>query len=225
MVMADSITLNRHDPSEIGAIFGALSDSSPVKAALAQSLRRTPDQILGPFYPVTQAPDAIDDLTRLPGRSGRAQGDILNVMGRVLNIQGEPVRGAKLELWQANARGRYAHPADKNPTPLDPNFDGAAVLRTDAEGRYRFKTIMPGAYRAGTNTMRPPHIHFRLVGKYDEFVTQMYFQDEALNDQDRFLQSTLPDERSLLICKLLPPTPEFEPDSRLVMFDIVTLKG
>jgi len=223
--MADGGALSQRDPSEIGAIFGTLSESSQVKAALAQSLRRTPDQILGPFYPAAKAPDAIDDLTRLPGRPGRAQGDILNVMGRVLNIQGEPVRGAKLELWQANARGRYTHPADKNPAPIDPNFDGTAVLRTDAEGRYRFKTIMPGAYRAGANTVRPPHIHFRLVGQYDEFVTQMYFQGEALNDQDRFLQSTLPDERPLLVCKLLPPTPEFEPDSRLVMFDIVTLKG
>ena len=70
------------------------------------------------------------------------------------------------------------------------------MLTTDAEGRYRFKTIKPGAYRAGPNTMRPPHIHFRLVGKYDEFITQMYFDREALNDQDRFLQSTLPDETS-----------------------------
>jgi len=223
--MAGSGTLERRDPSEIGAILATLSTSSPVKCPLSQSLRRTPDQILGPFYPVAKAPDAIDDLTHLPGRTGRAEGEILNVMGRILNLKGEPVRGARLELWQANAHGRYTHPADKNSAPLDPNFEGAAVLRTNSEGQYRFKTIKPGAYRAGPNTMRPPHIHFRLVGQYDEFVTQMYFDGEALNDQDRFLQSTLPDERTLLIAKLLPPTPEFEPNSRLVLFDIVTLKG
>lgn len=223
--MGNGGTPNPRNPAEISSIFGTLGESSLVKCALAQSLRRTPDQILGPFYPVAKAPDAIDDLTRLPGRSGRAEGEILNVMGRVLNLQGEPIRGARLELWQANTHGRYSHPADNNPAPLDPNFEGSAVLTTDAEGRYRFKTIKPGAYRAGPNTMRPPHIHFRLVGRYDEFITQMYFDREALNDQDRFLQSALPDERPLLVSKLLPPTPEFEPDSRLVIFDIVTLKG
>jgi protocatechuate 3,4-dioxygenase, beta subunit len=223
--MADDRQRNRRDPSQIGAIFGTLGSSSQVRCVLAQSLRRTPDQILGPFYPVAKAPEAINDLTRLPGRSGRAEGETLNVMGRVLNIQGEPVRGAKLELWQANAHGRYSHPADRNSAPLDPNFEGSAVLTTDSEGRYSFKTIKPGAYRAGPNTMRPPHIHFRLVGQYDEFITQMYFDGEVLNDQDRFLQSTLPDERPLLVSRLLPPTPEFEPDSRLVMFDIVTLRG
>ena len=223
--MANGGTTNLRNPSEISSNFGTLGESSTVKCVLAQSLRRTPDQILGPFYPVAKALDAIDDLTRLPGRSGRAEGEILNVMGRVLNLQGEPIRGARLELWQANTHGRYAHPADNNPAPLDSNFEGSAVLTTDAEGRYRFKTIKPGAYRAGRNTMRPPHIHFRLVGQYDEFITQMYFDREALNDQDRFLQSTLPEERPLLVSKLLPPTPEFEPNSRLVIFDIVTLKG
>ena len=88
-------------------------------------------------------------------------------MGRVLNIKGEPVRGAKLEVWQANAHGRYTHPADMNTAPLDANFEGFALLKTDAEGRYKFKTIKPGAYPTGSNTMRPPHIHFRLSGHDD----------------------------------------------------------
>lgn len=223
--MTESRTLQGRDASEIAAIFATLSDASPVKGALTQSLRRTPDQILGPFYPVAKTPDPTDDLTRLPGRTGRAAGQVLNVMGRVLNLKGEPVCGAKLELWQANAHGRYTHPADRHPAPLDPNFDGFAVLKTDAEGRYRFTTIKPGAYRAGPNTIRAPHIHFRLSGHYDEIVTQMYFEGEELNEQDRFLQSTLPDERPLLVSRLLPPTPEFEADSRLIVFDIVTLEG
>jgi protocatechuate 3,4-dioxygenase beta subunit len=224
--MNKNTTLHRRDALQIAAIFGAMSALSPVKLALAQSARaRTPDQILGPFYPVAKTPDPAGDLTHLPGRAGRAEGQVLNVMGRVLNIKGEPVRGAKLEVWQANTHGRYTHPADTNPAPLDANFEGFAVLKSDAEGRYQFKTIKPGAYPAGPGIVRPPHIHFRLSGHDDELVTQMYFDGEPLNEQDRFLQSAPPDRRVLLIAKLLPPPAELEPDSRLVVFDIVTLKG
>ena len=112
-----------------------------------------------------------------------------------------------------------------NTAPLDANFEGFALLKTDAEGRYKFKTIKPGAYPTGSNTMRPPHIHFRLSGHDDELVTQMYFEGEALNEHDRFLQNALPDRRPLLVARLLAPTPEMEPNSRLVVFDIVTLRG
>jgi len=224
--MTEKKSLHRRDVLHIAALFGAMSALSPVKLALAQSaLKRTPDQILGPFYPVAKTPDLAGDLTQVSGRSGRAEGQVLNVIGRVLNIKGEPVRGAKLEVWQANTHGRYTHPADTNTAPLDPNFEGFAVLKTDAEGRYRFKTIKPGAYPTGPNSMRPPHIHFRLSGHDDELVTQMYFEGEALNEQDRFLQNALPDRRQLLVAKLLPPTPEMETDSRLAVFDIVTLRG
>jgi protocatechuate 3,4-dioxygenase beta subunit len=224
--MKENKALHRRGVLEIAAIFGAMSAFSPVKLALAQSARgRTPDQILGLFYPVGKTPDPAGDLTHLPGRPGRAEGQVLNVMGRVLNIKGEPVPGAKLEAWQANTHGRYTHPADANPAPLDPNFEGFAVLKSDAEGRYQFKTIKPGAYPAGPGIVRPPHIHFRLSGHDDELVTQMYFDGEPLNEQDRFLQSAPPDRRVLLIAKLLPPPAELEPDSRLVVFDIVTLKG
>src|SRR6202453_2723861 len=86
-------------------------------------LLRTPDQILGPFYPVQQAPSLTGDLTR----EGRAQGTVLLLSGRVLTGAGAPVAGAGVEIWQANAAGRYAHPNDSNPKPLDPNFAGSAV--------------------------------------------------------------------------------------------------
>ena len=78
---------------------------------------------------------------------------------------GATLEGARVELWQANAHGRYTHPSDTNPAPLDPNFEGFAVQDTDAEGRYRFKTIKPGAYPATANWMRPPHLHFEVTGK------------------------------------------------------------
>jgi protocatechuate 3,4-dioxygenase beta subunit len=217
--------LHRRDVLQFAAVFGAMSTLSPVKLALAQSpLRRTPDQILGPFYPVGKTPDTAGDLTHLPGKPGRAAGQVINLMGRVLTLKGEAVRDANLEIWQANAAGRYTHSADTNPAPLDPNFEGFAILKTDAEGRYKLKTVKPGAYPAGT-IMRPPHIHVRVSGREDELVTQLYFEGEALNEQDRFLLNVPEVVRPLLIAKLMPPTSDFEPDSKLAVFDIVTLKG
>ena len=156
---------------------GARVPLSPKLAAAEATLQRTPDQILGPFYPLSELPQT-SDLTRVSGRSGRAEGQVLNVIGRVLNLAGEPVSNAKVEVWQANAYGRYTHPSDPNPAPLDPNFEGSAVLTTDSEGRYRFKTIKPAAYPAGPNRMRPAHIHFQVSGRQDKIVTQMYFEDD-----------------------------------------------
>jgi protocatechuate 3,4-dioxygenase, beta subunit len=198
---------------------GVLSSSELIAA---ETLRRTPGQILGPFYPLSELPQ-VSDLTRVPGRAGRANGQVLNVMGRVLNLAGEPVRNAKVEIWQANAHGRYTHPSDTNPAPLDPNFEGSAVLVTDAEGRYRFKTIKPAPYPAGPNFMRPAHIHFQVSGRQDRLVTQMYFENDPYNDRDPFLNSA--GRKELLITKLLDPTPEFDSDSKVVIFDIVVYKG
>jgi protocatechuate 3,4-dioxygenase beta subunit len=160
------------------------------------------------------------DLTRVPGRPGRAEGQVLNVTGRVLNLKGEPVGNATVEIWQANAHGRYSHPSDHNPAPLDPNFEGSAILSTDDDGRYRFKTIKPAAYPAGPNRMRPAHIHFQVSGRQDRLVTQMYFEGDPYNETDRFLQTAL-EQRNLLITKLLPPTQGMEPESKLAVFDIV----
>jgi protocatechuate 3,4-dioxygenase beta subunit len=227
--MSDNRNSGRRDLLKIAAAFSAMGAMSPLKQALAQSrLRRTPDQILGPFYPAMKSADLSGDLTHVPGRTGHAEGQVLNVMGRVRNINGESVRGAKLEVWQANSFGRYTHPADRNPAPLDPNFEGFAALNTDADGRYKFKTVKPGAYPIGPfapGVIRPPHIHLRLVGQEDELVTQMYFEGESLNEKDRWLQSALPGSADLLIAKVLPPPPDLEPNSLLVVFDIVTLRG
>ena len=198
---------------------------SPQLALAEAALQRTPDQILGPFYPLKELPQT-SDLTKVSGRSGRAEGQVINVMGRVLNLAGEPVRGAKFEVWQANTHGRYTHPSDPNPAPLDPNFEGSAVLTTDLEGRYRFKTIKPAAYPAGPNRMRPAHIHFQVSGKQDKIVTQMYFEDDPYNKTDPFLNSVGgPERQELLKKKLLDPPPDFEPGSKLVIFDMVLYKG
>jgi protocatechuate 3,4-dioxygenase, beta subunit len=197
---------------------------SGVNAVFAQALKRTPGEILGPFYPVLKGADQGADLTTIAGKPGRAAGQIIHVMGRVLNLQGQPVQGARVELWQANAQGRYSHPSDTNPAPLDPNFEGFAVQNSDAEGRYRFKTVKPGAYPATANWMRPPHLHFDVTGKVNRVITQMYFPGEALNDKDILLQNIRANKEGLM-ARVLPPTSDVEPDSLLVVWDIVLDKG
>jgi protocatechuate 3,4-dioxygenase, beta subunit len=226
--MHENATLHRRNIMQIAAAFGAMSALSPLRRALAQARQRTPEQILGPFYPVRKMPDPGGDLTHLPGKLGRAAGQVIHVMGRVLDLNGEPVRRAKIETWQANTHGRYTHPNDTNPAPLDTNFEGFGVMTTDAEGRYRFKTIRPGPYPAGQGVIRPPHIHFIVSGR-DKLVTQMYFEGEPLNQRDPFLLSAPAQSRELLIAKQLSPPPELardlEPDSQLIVFDIVVLRG
>ena len=169
------------------ALTGLAVGSALIRPALAQAapLQETPEQILGPFYPLRRGADSDADLTMVDGRSARALGDAIEVSGRVLTVKGEPVEGAMLELWQANAAGRYAHGSDPNTTaPLDPNFQGYAKLRTDRTGAFRFVTVKPGAYPIGGGRSRTPHIHFDISGQTDRLATQMYFPNEALNETD-----------------------------------------
>jgi protocatechuate 3,4-dioxygenase, beta subunit len=183
----------------------------------------TPDQILGPFYPVRKPADGGADLTKLQGRSGTAKGRVIYVMGRVRSVRGEPAPGVRLEIWQANAAGKYTHPHDMNKAPIDPNFEGYANVTTDAEGRFRFKTVKPGAYPVTPNYSRPPHVHFDITGKVNRLITQMYFPGEPLNDKDPLLQQSW--AKDSLIAKVLSPTDKEEPDSQLVVWDIVLIQG
>jgi protocatechuate 3,4-dioxygenase beta subunit len=120
------------------------------------------------------------------------------VHGRVTDISGRPVAGTLLELWQANAAGRYIHKLDQHPAPLDPNFTGAGRCLTDADGNYRFVTIKPGPYpwRNHDNAWRPAHLHFSLFGRAftQRLVTQMYFPGDPLFYQDPIFNS-IRDER------------------------------
>src|SRR3989442_12058861 len=124
---------------------GGFALASPARSVFAQALNRTPGEILGPFYSVLRSVEKTADLTTVPGKPGRAAGQVIYVMGRVLNVQGQPVKGARVELRQANAHGRYTHPSDTNPAPLDPNFEGFARPTPAAQGPSRFKTSKPGA--------------------------------------------------------------------------------
>ena len=214
--------LSRREILRMSTVLGVASAASTRFAIAQTAVQRTPDQILGPFYPLkTLGQNA--DLTKVPGRPGRA-GLVLDVMGQVLNLKGEPVRDAKVEIWQANTYGRYTHPSDHNTAPLDPNFEGSALLTADNDGRYRFKTIKPAAYPAGPNRMRPAHIHFQVSGRQDRLVTQMYFEGDPYLESDRFFQTAL-EQKDLLVAKLLQPTSEMEPESKLVVFNIVLNAG
>ena len=181
-------------------------------------LLTTPPQILGPFYPFMHKPTEGGDLTG----GGKAQGTVLYLSGRVFNKAGQPVAGARVEIWQANAHGRYAHPNDETGEPLDPNFNGFAVTTTDAEGRYQFKTVRPKAYRVSADRWRPAHIHFNVIGKTEQLVTQMYFKGEAWNAKDAWLNST-----SRTDALMVDPQPigGKEPGALAASFDIVLQKG
>ena len=162
--------------------------------ARAQNLVPTSGQDLGPFYPIIRPKDEDADLTRLRGRKGIARGEPINVIGRVVDLRGRPVRGVTLELWQANSVGRYDHPGDyANPAALDPNFQGFARLLTDRDGNFKFRTIKPSAYNTPIG-MRTPHIHFDVHGRSERLVTQMYFPGEALNASDALLRNADPRE-------------------------------
>jgi protocatechuate 3,4-dioxygenase, beta subunit len=131
------------------------------------------------------------DLTRQ--HAGEPLGERIIVHGRVLDGSGRPVSNALVEVWQANAAGRYRHDLDRHPAPLDPNFSGAGRFLTDDEGRYRFATIKPGAYpwKNHHNAWRPAHIHFSLIGRafVQRLVTQMYFPGDPLFGQDPIFNS------------------------------------
>ena len=143
-----------------------------------------------------------------PGRM--AQGQLIHISGRVLDEDGRGVGHAMVELWQANAGGRYRHPIDTRDAPLDHDFIGNGRVRTDAEGRYAFTTIKPGAYPVPVPSTwwRPPHVHFSVLGPatLSRLVTQMYFPGDPLNDYDRILQS-VPEAaaRDRLVARMRPP--------------------
>jgi protocatechuate 3,4-dioxygenase beta subunit len=222
--------VSRREILKASLAIGGLALGNPVTAAEEQAPgldfkgpMPTPDQILGPFYPVQKRSDGGADLARLKGRPGQALGQVIYVMGTVRNLRGEPCPGVRLEIWQANGAGRYTHPNDRNPASIDPNFDGYATLVTDSEGRYRYRTVKPGAYPVVGDYWRPPHIHYDITGKVNRLTTQMYFPDEPLNVKDPLLQQSWAKES--LISRVLPPTANEEADSRLVVWDIVLIQG
>jgi protocatechuate 3,4-dioxygenase beta subunit len=163
----------------------------------------TPKQVKGPFYPIAEQTDTDLDLTKVAGQSEPAKGDPVWVVGRVFNENGEALKNATVDVWQANSVGRYSHEEDQNTAPLDPNFQGWGIVKTDASGRYKFKTIIPGPYPLSflqESGMRCRHIHFKVSANgAEELITQMYFAGDPLIDQDQEIAKVPQDQQDLLI--------------------------
>jgi len=156
----------------------------------------TPEATVGPFYPGTFLTDIPQDLwTVAPLVAHHPQGQPIVLVARFLDSMGQPVPSLVVEFWQANANGRYRHPEDRSTAPLDPQFDGYARLRTSDEGVMRFRTIKPGAHPVfrGSGEVRAPHLRLTIFASgIDRLVTQLFFDDEPLNQSDPVLTS-IPD--------------------------------
>lgn len=191
----------------------------PLKAGLSE--------LSGPVYGQDSVGPLDADLTKNGRTDGEPQGERIVVTGRVLDEAGRPVPNTLVEIWQANAAGRYIHHVDQHNAPIDPNFFGGGRCATDADGRYRFYSIKPGAYPWGNhaNAWRPNHIHFSLFGPSiaTRLITQMYFPGDPLLDLDPIYLGTPAGARERLVSRFdLDVT---EPDFALgYRFDIV-LRG
>lgn len=176
----------------------------------------SPADVTGPrFTPGSVRPEEAD-LSRLVPDGPRALGQLITVSGRVLDESGRAVRHCLIEMWHANAAGKYIHHNDPSPVPADPNYRGHGRVLTDDAGRFRFRTIKPGGYAvpdtepgARIGWWRPPHIHFSLFGASfgARLITQMFFPGEPLNALDLILNS-IPDcaARDRLVLRFVPRT-------------------
>jgi len=221
--MREKNSLTRREATKKLAIAAglALTAASPARAAVP-----TPEQVEGPFYPVVPQADKDLDLTRIEGHTKVATGEVILVQGQVLGPDGQPLQDALVDVWQANHHGRYDHPEDPNTAPLDPDFQGWGIVRTDRDGRYRFKTIKPGAYAlpaAAEDGMRSRHIHFKLSREgFKPLTTQMYFRGDPLIEQDRLLAQAPGELRHLLIADSTTDSASGLP---LYQFDVVLASG
>lgn len=168
-------------------------------------LKQSLSELTGPVYGHESLGELDSDLTRNGRKNGEPLGERIVVTGRVLDEDGRPQPNTLVEVWQANAAGRYIHKVDQHDAPLDPNFFGGGRCVTDAEGRYRFYSVKPGAYPWGNhhNAWRPNHIHFSLFGPslVTRLVTQMYFPGDPLLGLDPIYQSAPLGARERMISK------------------------
>lgn len=187
--------------SKISIAGAAMAVGSALKSTDAFAAISTPRQTEGPFYPVRDQVDKDADMTRLKGSTAVASGTEVLLNGKIVDGDtGALIPGALIEFWQACASGRYNHPRDPNPAPLDPNFQYWAQVRSGASGEFSVKTIKPGAYPASNDWMRPPHIHVKVhAAGYPSLTTQIYFSGEPLNDADAILGALSPADQGLVV--------------------------
>jgi len=179
----------------------ALAGLLPPLAYATTPLRPTPMQSAGPFYPDVYPADSDGDLVHVTGSARSALGEITELTGRVVDTAGRPLAGARIEIWQCDANGRYHHPRDAGANPRDDGFQGYGRAATDDDGRYRFLTIRPVPYPG-----RTPHIHVAVhaAGLEHPLVTQMYVAGHPLNDDDFLLRRVPEGLRDLLLVPFDP---------------------
>jgi protocatechuate 3,4-dioxygenase beta subunit len=181
----------------------------------AAALTATPRQTEGPFYPRTLPLDSDADLVQVAGRSERAAGDLFHLFGRVVDRDGGALAGARVEIWQCDAVGRYHHPSDSR-GPADPNFQGFGATTTAAGGAYRFRTIVPVLYPG-----RTPHIHMAVVPAHGpRLVTQMYLAGHPQNERDGVFRSLSAEQRANVAVNL-EPAANIEAGARKAFFEVV----
>ena len=211
------------DTASVAAVLaGATSCGFPAPAIAQGRLLATPAQTEGPFYPSEFPEDADADLLRFAGRDVPAEGTPALVSGRVLDTLGRPIPGARVEIWQCDAHGRYHHVRrERGPVPPDPNFQGFGRIVADADGRYEFRTIRPVPYPG-----RTPHIHYSVTAPdlRRRLTTQLYVAGEPANERDGVLQGVRSAEARASIVRPFLPAPDaggLGPAAVAATFDVV----
>jgi protocatechuate 3,4-dioxygenase, beta subunit len=205
----------------LGTAVGTAALVGLSSSALADCGLLTPPQTKGPFYPGEASFKVESDLTLLRPGAARALGQVIYIKGRVTDPNCVAIANANVEIWQACASGKYNNPNDPNPAAIDPNFRYWSEVFTDANGDYMFKTIIPGAYPASADWMRPPHVHYKVSAlAFNELATQMYFKGDPLNAHDLILQQTPLPHRENLVVEFTPAPAGFEPGALMGSFDI-----
>lgn len=199
----------------------ALGAGAPLRAA---ERLVTPPQVEGPFYNYDLPKTHDTDLVRLLAGDAPALGQVTHVFGTLQRFTGAPVAGALVEVWQCDANGRYHHPDDREPRPLDPRFQGYGRMTTDGSGGFRFRTIRPVAYAiSGGGAMRTPHIHLAVSTRgVRRLTTQLYVEGEGLNGRDGELAKLLPVQRQALIRPFVDGS-HIEAGAQTVKYDVVLI--
>ncbi|HWJ41722.1 MAG TPA: protocatechuate 3,4-dioxygenase subunit alpha [Candidatus Limnocylindrales bacterium] len=174
---------------------------------------QTPSQTIGPFFKPAMIQSGQESLV-----TSKSRGERVTLEGRVLDGEAAPVSDAMIELWQANADGRYDHPDDSQEKLIDPEFHGFGRAATDERGRFRFYTIKPGSVPGRGNLLQAPHINVSIFarGLLKRLVTRIYFPGDPLNAADAVLNTIAPERRSTLIARI-----EDSEHSDVLRFDIV----
>jgi protocatechuate 3,4-dioxygenase beta subunit len=190
----------------------------PLRQSFAAAFAATPQQTEGPFYPTSFPADMDNDLVQVRGQTAQAMGTVLHLQGRVLDLDGRPVQGAMVEIWQCDAQGLYDHPRQPGRERRDSAFQGYGRMLAGGDGAYSFRTLKPVAYPG-----RAPHIHFKVAISNGRLLTsQFYIAGEPGNERDSVFRAAARDPRQRERIEMrLAPAPGLEPGALATTMDIV----